>query len=178
MPRNYVKGRQEQIPGTYENRKHYAIKSMTGETNIWGRKVNPEISELREKMWDRFPGISQYRMPREVADRVDINLYAKMVFSFLSNFPLGVRATMAEIGGMCGLSIYQVASGVYDLEQQGLLEWHQHRVEAPNNKYYATASWYKVITPPKRHRRKEPPKFIKTDISDLEEIVNAKFYET
>ena len=129
-------------------------------------------------MWDRFPGIKQYRMPREVADRVDIDMTAKMVYSFLSNFTTGVRLTRSEIGGMCGLSLYQVSKGLYDLDAAGLLERKDFTVKTESGGFVALPSWYRVVTPPKRHIHKDPPAWTKSDISDLQEIIDGHFYET
>lgn len=178
MPRPYVKGRQQDIPGTYEYERHRVTQNEQTEKNIWGRAVNPKIKELRAQMWDRFPGIKQYRMPREVADRTDIGMEAKIVYSFLSNFNAGVRLTRSEIAGMCALSLYQTAKGVYDLKAANLLEERVRNIKNDQGGIIKLPSYYRVFTPPKRHMYKRAPLWTKSDLSDLEEIVNEYFYET
>ena len=71
------------IPGTYDYIKHNAIVNKITEPNVWGRKINPKVGELREKMWNRYPTITDYRIPREVGDRIDINIHAKIIYGFI-----------------------------------------------------------------------------------------------
>lgn len=169
---------QQKIKGSYEYTRHMDTHADVQEFNVWGRKVTEPVAELHEKMWNRFPGISIYRIPREVADRVDISLAAKIVYGFFANFPLGIYVSRAEVGGMCGLSTYQASGAIYDLVQQGLLEQRARHFKSLKGYYFSLYTFYKVIPPPKRLRKKEMPRFMYSKLDDLEEIVNARFYAT
>ena len=174
--RQVAPGRQERIRGTYEYERKMAVKDEFREHNIWGRKLTQGAVVLHDAMYDRFPNIKQYRIPREVADRVDLSCRAKMVYGFLSNFPAGVRCTRAEIAGMCGITATACTNAIYDLEHEGLLRQKKYNKKVPHG-FRALPSYYQVITPPKRYREQRPPLFTETNIDNLEEIVNEYFDE-
>ena len=159
----------------YHKARQKATEGCKREKNVWGRSVNSTASELREKMWDRFPAVTDYTMPREVADRIDIDLEAKLVYAFLNNFPAGVYATLSEVGGMCGLTTSATARGAYDLELVGLLKYIPGKKELKDGKWRVHRAFFKVVKPPRRKIKKATPMFTATDISDLEEIIRERF---
>lgn len=162
-------------PDPYLLARKKEVAKMKTELNIWTRRVSPKKKELRAYMWDRLPNITQYRIPREVADRVDIDLSAKIIYGLLSNFTAGIRMKQSEIAGMCGLTMNAVAQGVCDLKAAGLLKSKAIFYRSKTGAIRQAPMWYRVVCPPKRSIRSEAPSWAKSDISDLQEILDAYF---
>lgn len=162
------------IEGTPERKKRIAISNSVDEVNEWGKNVRLTKEQLHEMMWDRFPAVTMLRIPREVADRLDINANAKIIYGFLNHYsPQGVILNRHAIAGICGLTLYAVSSGIYDLEKAGLL-YCKRRIDPQKKRY--KPSYYRVLTPPKRFKGKLEPKFINTRIDHLEKIIKEHFY--
>lgn len=148
------------------------LSSATEETNVWGKKRPVSAVEAHENMWDKKHGAQQFRVPRVVAERLDINANAKLMYGALLCYPLGTQMYLFELAGLCGMSSYVAARATLDLKNAGLLEI---RPMYRNDTRLRAPSFYKPIQPPNRFRKHETPRYLSTDLSNIEEELRERF---
>lgn len=160
---------EETAPQEKERRRY-----ITGKENgLFGEHETPTRREAHDAMLGRMPTITQYRMPREVAERIDISEGAKVIYSFLTNFPSGARLWRKEIAGMCGMKMQSVSYALTSLRKAGLLEKKQIML-GPNK---VGPMWLKIKAPPERLDRKTMSSVMTTDITNIEEKIRERFYD-
>lgn len=153
--------------------KHWRLRNqqVRGESDLFGLNGKPNKQQALQYMMWRMPGMRQYRLPRMVAERIDIGSDAKLVYSFLASFPQHPRLYQAEIAGMCGLEIRKVQSALYDLEQVGL-------IRAKKNYYTArrrAPSTYIRMPLGERFNGEPVPGILRNNLKYLENKINERF---
>lgn len=165
----------QKIPGTYEYKKHKALRRDYGkEVNIWGKKTAMTKQEAHEFMLGRMPGLWEYGIPRELGERIDMTPTAKLVYGVLRAFRRPrLRLYLREIGGLCGLDTSATSSALYDLEA------HDYIRIIPT--YYTPTrrgpSVIQLLPRPNKKRQQAIPSIMKTNITNIEDRIRARFYD-
>lgn len=152
----------------------------TREVNVWGRNTATSRQDVHDQMWDAFPNVQQFRIPRVVGERLDLSANAKLVYGVLLCFPQGAVLYRWEIAGFCGLSTYAASLALGDLERAGLVkiqkQWRRKDRKAIGPPRQGPSKFFPV-QPPNRFKEKEPLKFLSNDISNFEELIRGNINE-
>lgn len=150
--------------------KNYNLNQL-GEVDLFGMVDKPNKKQAYAYMALRMPSLRRFVLNRSVAERIDLNSDAKVVFSVLSSFPVSPRLYITEIAGLCGLSIRKVGAALYDLEQYGLIRIKRNYY----TKNRSAASTYIILPYAERFRKDAVPRMFRNTLQNLEKKVNARF---
>lgn len=141
------------------------------EPDIWGIGFGFTQNEAHDLMFDRLPDVREFVIPREVMERIDLPMSAKLIYGVLNAFPSGCRWRQSEIAGLCGISTATLGTSLMVLEDRGLLKREREKKHNGN-----MPSAYYLIEQPSRFDHFQQPKFLSNDISNIEEELKSKFY--
>ena len=140
------------------------------EPDVWGRSQHYTVAQAHEWMYDRLPDLQEFTIPRQVLERLDLSMQAKIIYGVLAAFPRARRWRYSEISGLTGICSQHVALGLALLEERGLME--RERYKQWNGRL---PSKYKLTPEPTRFVPGTPPRFLTSDISNIEEELKERF---
>ena len=126
-------------------------------------------------VWDRFPGIRQITIQREIMERPDLSSDAKLVYGLLDFFyPVHPQLGLYEIAGLLGLGVSNVQRSVRDLEAVGLIKRSIRKERLPSGGVRSCRTRYYLTKVPHRFDE-QPPAFLKTSLVHFDEQIREIF---
>ncbi len=143
-------------------------------------KLNsPVTKQLREKQQNSFLTIADYKLPREVIDRIDLMPQDKIVYAILYTISGGEgrRCFIKKeaIAGLVGRNIRMIDLSVNHLKEKGLIVV-KNRWRRSNGKPIALPNAY-YITVLKRRTDPRRPAVLSGSIGTVVSMINRYFYE-